>query len=158
MTSTPPEPLPPVAPATPAAPAVTPGAAIAPASPYAAAPVTGYAATPVDPRREKNPFGIAALVFTIVSILVPIGFLIAPIVATAASGNDIGWGVLGGIVFFVIGLAPAAGLALIAVILAIVSLVRSNRKALGIVVLVLSGPVVLVGLLTLPAFLNGDFF
>lgn len=154
MTETPPEPLPPVAPT-----------AAVPASPYTPAPATpvyapaapAYASAPVDPRRDKNPFGIAGLVIMIISFFVPIGFFFAPIIASASAGSDIGWGVLGGIIFFVLGTAPAALLAVIAVVLAIVSLVRSNRKALGIVTLVLSTPLVLVGLLALPGFISGDY-
>lgn len=154
MTVTPPEPLPPVSPAD-----------VVPASPYAAVPATpvyapaapAYAPAPVDPRRDKNPFGIAALIIMIISFFVPIGFFLAPIIASAAAGSDIGWGVLGGILFFVIGMVPGAGLAVIAVILAIVSLVRSNRKALGIITLVLSTPLVLFGLLMLPGLIGGDY-
>ncbi|CAN5311528.1 hypothetical protein BH10ACT7_BH10ACT7_27720 [soil metagenome] len=154
MTVTPPEPLPPASPAD-----------VVPASPYATVPATPvyapatpvYAPAPVDPRRDKNPFGIAALIIMIVSFFVPLGFFLAPIVVSAAAGSDIGWGVLGGILFFVIGMVPGAALAVIAVILAIVSLVRSNRKALGIITLVLSTPLVLFGLLMLPGLIGGDY-
>ena len=156
MTTTPPEPLPPVAPA-------VPQTAVAPSTPYANVPATSsspYSATPVvvDPRRERNPFGVAALIVMLVSFVVPIGFFFAPIVASAAAGSEIGWGILGGFVFFVLGLIPAAGLGVIAVILAIVSLVRSNKKVLGIITLVLSTPLVLFALLLVPGLLGGDFF
>lgn len=154
MTVTPPDPLPPAAPAdvVPASPYAT-----APASPVYAPATPGYPPAPLDPRRDKNPFGIAGLIIMIISFFVPIGFFVAPIIASAAAGTEIGWGILGGIVFFVIGMVPAAGLALIAVILAIVSLIRSNRKVLGIITLVLSTPLLLFGLLMLPAAINGEF-
>lgn len=147
MTVTPPEPLPPAQPSD-----------VAPASPYATVPASPvYAPAPVDPSRDKNPFGIAALIIMIVALLIPVGFLLAPIVISIASGGQTGWAILGGLVFAFIGLVPAAGLGLVAIVLAIVSLVRSNRKAPGIIALVLGSPLVLLGLAMFPAFINGQF-
>ena len=137
-----PEPLSPVA-----VPAPEPAAAAPYAPAYPSAPVSWVPPAP----KKFNGLGLAALLIMVVAYLVPIGFLIAPIVAS----SDKGWGVIGGFIFLFIGFVPAAAISLIGIVLAIISLTLKERgKVLGIVALIMGTPSVLAGLVLLPVALQ----
>ena len=116
-------------------------------------------ATAAAPGRSIR-LGLIGLLLVVLAYVIPIVVLIVGIVVIATDpnppvGDDIGWAGLGALVFMLFGYALASPIAIIGAVVGIVSLVRTDqRKALGIVAIVLGLPYGIIGLILLPAALS----
>lgn len=107
--------------------------------------------TDQSPAPARNRLAIAGFVLVLVAALLPLAAFVTGVVGAALEapgGDDVGWAILGGLVFGGVGFGLAGPFALVGVVLCIVALTRrGRRKALAIVGLVLGSPLVLTGVL-----------
>ncbi|MEO6117343.1 MAG: hypothetical protein ABIP33_13245 [Pseudolysinimonas sp.] len=128
-----------------------------------AIPTTTPAATASGPT-PRNRLGVVAFVLTLVVLVVPIVVTIVTAIVGAVSGSTgsgadgAGWSILGGFIVGAIALALISPIAIIAVVLAIVSLFRRRgRNGLGVLALVLGILPALIGPFLIPAALDTLF-
>lgn len=109
----------------------------------------------------RNPLARTGFGLVLAGVLLPVAALVVGIVAAALEapgGDDLGWAILGGLVFAAIGLGLAVPFAVAGVVLCIVAVTRRGRaKAMAIVGIVLGAPLVLIGLGAAPVLLDVVF-
>jgi hypothetical protein len=114
---------------------------------------------------RRNPIGVAAFVLMLVVLILPAVVTIVTAIVGGVSGSmggsaadAAGWSVLGGFIVGAMALAVVSPIAVIAVVLAIVSLFRRRgRNGLGVWALVLSILPALIGPFLIPVTLDTLF-
>ncbi len=118
------------------------------------------AAGSVPSSAPRNRLGVVAFVLALVVIAVPLVMTIVTAIVGAVSGDTpgAGWSILGGFVLGAIALALISPVAVVAVVLAIISLFRRRgRNGLGVWALVLAILPALIGPFLIPAALDTLF-
>lgn len=117
--------------------------------------MTDTIALPAPTKPARNPLGVVALVLALIALLAPaIGFGVGLI--TAAQNHDTmfedpSWDYVSAFFFSLLALVPGAVVALIAIVLGIVALVKRGRsKVAAIIAIVIASPFVIIGLASLP--------
>jgi len=110
------------------------------------------------PRRPRSRLGVAAFVLVAVAILTPLVMGIVAVVAGVRDGSfghdpsAGGWAVLGGFVFWGVGVAFVAPLAAVGVVLAFITFFeRTRRRGFGVAAFVLGVLPAIIGACLLPA-------
>ena len=131
-----------------------------------AIPSTAPAApVPAPTPAHRNRLGVVAFILVLVVVAVPIVVTIVTAIVGTVSGSTggssadaAGWSVLGGFIFGAVALALISPVAVIAVVLAIVSLFRRRgRNGLGVWALVLGILPAIIGPFLIPAALDTLF-
>ena len=123
------------------------------------------AAAPVSTPAPRNRLGVVAFILVLIVLVVPIVAAIVTAIVGGASGSTggntadaVGWSVLGGFILGAIALALVSPIAVVAVVLAIISLFRRRgRNGLGVWALVLGILPALIGPFFIPAAVTALF-
>lgn len=112
------------------------------------------------PVPARNRIGNVALALVIIALVLPVvGFVVgfAWSLAEGAQGDEVGWGILGGLVIGAVAGGGGSLLALAGIVLGIVGLTRTGRRKLTSGLAVGLGVPPALGVLALPAFIDTVF-